>query len=135
MLCVHHLGTGASDIGRSLSVLGVSGGNSFERSFHCHSSFVCSKIQDCTKNIIDQSFLEKIIVTFSDDTEGTSECSEKEFIINCKRNKKFESLPENLSPIKISNSYDMGWQKRAGGRMYDSLSGHGFFVGCRTKKS
>jgi hypothetical protein len=23
----------------------------------------------------------------------------------------------------------MGWQKRAGGRVYDSLSGHGFLIG------
>ena len=28
----------------------------------------------------------------------------------------------------------MGWQKRAGGRVYDSLSGHGFFIGQKTGK-
>ena len=27
----------------------------------------------------------------------------------------------------------MGWQKRATGRIYDSLSGHGYFIGCLGK--
>ena len=26
----------------------------------------------------------------------------------------------------------MGWQKRATGKIYDSMSGHGFMIGCRT---
>lgn len=26
----------------------------------------------------------------------------------------------------------MGWQKRSTGRLYDSLSGHGFIFGCKT---
>jgi hypothetical protein len=31
-------------------------------------------------------------------------------------------------------SYDTGWNKRADGRVYDRLSGHGFLVGCRSGK-
>ena len=42
-------------------------------------------------------------------------------------------MHKNLHHIGISVSYDMGWQKRATGRIYDSLSGHGFFVGCLSK--
>ena len=38
------------------------------------------------------------------------------------------------SPIGIAVSYDMAWQKRSSGHVYDSLSGHGFFIGCRTGK-
>lgn len=34
--------------------------------------------------------------------------------------------------IGITVSYDMGWQKRATGKVYDSLSGHGYFIGCNT---
>ena len=26
----------------------------------------------------------------------------------------------------------MGWQKRSTGKLYDSMSGHGFIFGCRT---
>ena len=28
----------------------------------------------------------------------------------------------------------MGWQKKGSGRQYDSMSGHGYFIGCRTGK-
>ena len=41
-------------------------------------------------------------------------------------------IDERLLAISISVSYDMGWQKRSTGRIYDSLSGHGFFIGCLT---
>jgi len=30
--------------------------------------------------------------------------------------------------------YDMGWQKRAAGRIYNSSSGHGFLIGAYTNK-
>ena len=36
------------------------------------------------------------------------------------------------APIDVA--FDMGWQKRAGGRVYDSLSGHGFLIGQKTGK-
>ena len=41
-------------------------------------------------------------------------------------------IDKRLLAISISVSYDMGWQKRPTGRIYDSLSGHGFFIGCLT---
>ena len=42
--------------------------------------------------------------------------------------------PEEREVIKICVSYDMGWQKRSSGKQYNSLSGHAFMIGCRTKK-
>ena len=42
-------------------------------------------------------------------------------------------MHEDLRHVGISLSFDMGWQKRATGRIYDSLSGHGFFIGCLSK--
>ena len=36
----------------------------------------------------------------------------------------FKNLPENAEPFAITVSYDMGRQKRACGKVYDSLSGH-----------
>ena len=44
-------------------------------------------------------------------------------------------LPNEISPkLGLAVSYDMGWQKRGTGNRYDSLSGHSFLIGCRTKK-
>ena len=40
----------------------------------------------------------------------------------------------NNNVIPLTVSYDMGWSKRSTGRVYDSLSGHGFLVGCHTGK-
>ena len=39
-----------------------------------------------------------------------------------------------LNNVKLTCSYDMAWQKRAGGRIYDSLSGHGFIIGVIIRK-
>ena len=36
--------------------------------------------------------------------------------------------------VALTTSFDMGWNKRSSGRRYDSLSGHGFLLGCRTNK-
>ena len=34
----------------------------------------------------------------------------------------------------FANTYDMGWNKRSSGNKYDSLSGHGLLIGCRSGK-
>uniref|UniRef100_A0A7S0C7E0 Mutator-like transposase domain-containing protein n=1 Tax=Proboscia inermis TaxID=420281 RepID=A0A7S0C7E0_9STRA len=41
---------------------------------------------------------------------------------------------DEIKTIGIAVSYDMGWQKRSTGRVYDSISGHGYIIGCRTGK-
>ena len=43
-------------------------------------------------------------------------------------------LLEHLPDVGIDVAYDMGWQKRSSGHKFDSPSGHGFLVGCRTRK-
>ena len=40
------------------------------------------------------------------------------------------SVPDEIKKIGITVSYDMGWNGRSTGRVYDSLSGHGYFIGC-----
>ena len=44
------------------------------------------------------------------------------------------SIPSNIKRIKIVASYDMGWNKRSTGRVYDSIYGHSFLIGCRSGK-
>ena len=48
--------------------------------------------------------------------------------------KKEGDVPEELNTLGLTVSYDMGWQKRSTGGRYDSMSGHGFIIGCRSKK-
>ena len=64
--------------------------------------------------------------------EGTVEDLNSE--IKWIKKKEFENLPDSLGPLLLTVSYDMGWQKRSTGRNYDSLSGHGFYVGCISGK-
>ena len=45
-----------------------------------------------------------------------------------------ENIPDKIKKIGIAISYDLGWQKRSTGRVYDSISGHGYLIGCRTGK-
>ena len=40
---------------------------------------------------------------------------------------------KNNNKVKITVTYDMGWQKRSPGRRYDSSSGHTFIIGARSK--
>jgi len=44
----------------------------------------------------------------------------------------YGNLPIEIQQVGISVIFDMEWQKRATGQLYDSLSGHGFVIGCRT---
>ena len=40
---------------------------------------------------------------------------------------------KNNNKVKLTVTYDMGWQKRSSGRRYDSSSGHAFIIGARSK--
>ena len=40
---------------------------------------------------------------------------------------------KNCNKVKLIVKYDMGWQKRSYGRIYDSYSGHAFTIGERSK--
>ena len=36
--------------------------------------------------------------------------------------------------MKLTVSFDMGWNKRSSGNRYDSLSGHAFYIGCLSQQ-
>ena len=40
---------------------------------------------------------------------------------------------KNKNKVKLTVTYDMGWQKRSSCRRYDSSSGHAFIIGSRSK--
>ena len=40
---------------------------------------------------------------------------------------------KNNNKVKLTVTYDMGWQKRSSGRRYDSSSGHAFIIVERSK--
>ena len=43
-------------------------------------------------------------------------------------------LNNEKEQVKLTVSFDMGWNKRTSGNRYDSLSGHAFYIGCLTQQ-
>ena len=75
----------------------------------------------------------EVVETIREKLEGKYTKSQIEkFIVNY--NNKTGYVPDELNTLVLAVSYDMGWQKRSTGRRYDIISGHGFIVGCRSKK-
>ena len=79
---------------------------------------------------------------FTEKSYETSRIIEKAIEINNRLNNiskkvadnKLNNLPDFINATLISVSYNMGWNKRGGDRVYDSLSGNGFLIGCKSDK-
>ena len=128
------IGTGAIDIARFMTMVGVGGGSAFERHFYSYQAEACGVILDRCHKIVRASMPEETVLIMREQLEGKiaeNLLNQYEIFI---KNDELNKLPNDLPNIKLSISYDMGWQKRSGGRVYDSLSGHGFFIGCRSNK-
>ena len=41
---------------------------------------------------------------------------------------------KNNNKVKLTVTYDMGWQKRSSGRIHDSSIEHAFIIGARSKE-
>ena len=134
MLSAFMNGTGGADITRTLTLMGL-GGKGFERSFYRHSRFMHEIIMRVTRRLIREGLLEEISASVRNMIEereiGTLE---GEVILSKIKKNELNDIETMNLQLPIAVSYDMGWQKRAGGRVYDSLSGHGYFIGCRTGK-
>ena len=84
--------------------------------------------------IVNTALLEEISLTVEDLYEDRMNEEELSEMMTKITNGELETIKQKLEDIPLAVSYDMGWQKRAGGRVYDSLSGHGFLIGCRSGK-
>ena len=43
-------------------------------------------------------------------------------------------LNNDNEQVKLTVSFDIGWNKRSSGNGYDSLSGHTFYIGCLSQQ-
>jgi len=77
---------------------------------------------------------EEIEATIRDKLDGKMDDEEIENAVKAWFEKDETNIPDEVKKIGITVSYDMGWQKRSTGRVYDSISGHGYLIGCRTGK-
>ena len=132
MLSAFYVGTGGYDIGGTASFLGIPGGRSFERAFHRHSDVVHNVILRECETIMDEAMNGEIIATIKEKLKGSYTDFEIEKYANNFITGKLDDLPAEIKTVGIAVSYDMGWNKRSTGRVYDSLSGHAFMIGCQT---
>ena len=133
-LAAFYTGTGGYDIGSVASFFGFPGGRAWERTFHRHSALVHKKIMEISSDVMKTAFKEEVVATIKEKLKG--KYTEDEINKHAKKfiDEKDEELPDEIRQVGIAVSYDMGWNKRSTGRIYDSLSGHGFIIGCRTGK-
>ena len=133
ILASFYLGTGADDIGNALSFMGVPGGHSWKNHFFRHSEEVNSKIIGLGEEIVREGLEGEITSVIKEklgDKYSTADVDK--YISNFFNDE--PDIPVDILTIGLTVSYDMGWQKRSAGRIYDSLSGHGFMIGCNTGK-
>ena len=81
-----------------------------------------------------QSALRAEIKKISDESMITSRNEEIKATIGENLFEKYLCKKLNPKNVKLTVSYDMGWNKRSSGHKYDSISGHGFLMGGITKK-
>ena len=78
---------------------------------------------------------EEINLTIEDLYEDEIDEEELSKIVGKIAHGELKTIDNELDAFPLAVSYDMGWQKRTGGRVYDSLSGHGFLIGFRSDKA
>ena len=133
MLAAYYGGTGGFNVGLFANFFGFTGGRSWERTWHRQSEKVHTLMLDLINLIITEALSKEIEATIKCKLEGKYTNDETEQAINHYLDGNYSQLPDELLTIGIAVSFDMGWQKRSTGRVYDSMSGHGFIIGCRTK--
>ena len=133
MLASFYLGTGAEDIGNALSFLGVPGGHSWKNHFFKHSEEVNSKIIGLCEEIVREGLECEITAVIKERLGNKYSTADVDKYI-CNFFNDDPDIPVDILTIGITVSYDMGWQKRSTGRIYDSLSRHGFMIGCSKAK-
>ena len=78
LLASYYVGTGGLDIGLFHSIMGITGGESWERSYSRHSHKVCKRILKVVKGIMDEALVEEINLTIAAKLKGKKSESEIE---------------------------------------------------------
>ena len=132
-MAVYYHGAGSRDIGNTMSFLGVPGGHAFHNLFYKNMDSFTDKIHTELQEIVDEGFEKEIKASIQHELKDEYSDEEIEvFVTNYLQDSGF--IPDKIKKLPIVASYDMGWNKRSTGRVYDSLSGHAFFIGCRSGK-
>ena len=88
------------------------------------------KILKFNQEGLDANLKEEIDLTMKDKLEGKKSKSEIVSLTQ-KYHDGIKTGIDEIDNLRISVSFDMGWQKKGTGHTYDSNSGHAYFIGVR----
>ena len=128
VLSVFVTGQTTNDTKIGYCILGMGSAKKFDKIYGKVSPMICRAISSVSKKFMRRAFLDEVYATMDDVYKDMSKQ-----LLDVEKKKWKYNEPGRL-PVSIAVSYDMGWQKRSSGNRYDSMSGHGVLVGCRTKK-
>ena len=115
------VGNGGQDLGDFAAFLDLPQASSFAtRPFNKIESIVGEHL----RRVAEESMIE----AWEQETEATLVSEGKDY-------KTWQdNQPSEREKVKLTVSFDMGWQKRSSGNRYDSLSSHALMIGARFKK-
>ena len=135
MMSAFYIGTGGFDIGVLVGMFGLPGGTYRERTHSRHTPFLNEIIINLAEKMMKESLRREIDATIRDKLEEKGYTDEAvTSAILAWHEKRNDEIPPEISILGIAISFDMGWQKRSTGKLYDSLSGHAYAIGCRTSE-
>ena len=127
-----YIGSGCEDVASVVSFLGLPGGKSLSRSMSTKAEEINEQLLSVCKTVVAEGLKQEIAATIHEILKDKYTYNEITQYIHDFNEGNFKDLPEEIVILGLAVSYDMGWQKRSTGRRYDSMSGHGFMIGCRT---
>ena len=125
-------GTGFDKATGILACLNIEGTVGTKRSFYTHQSIITSDIIKTTTAVIKEAQVNEIKATILERLEEKG--IDKDIQIDLYHKWLEGHNVKQIGNVGLTVSFDMAWQKRGSGSRYDSLSGHGIMIGCRTKK-
>ena len=121
LLSAFYLGHSGDSLGFIAGSLDLPDAQLMRQNYYRHSEELSVVIIDTATELMVSSMEQEIIAQYSLDL-GYELKYDDVFDKN-------RDIHDHLPRVGIKIGYDMGWQKRSGGTKYDSLSGHGFYVG------
>jgi len=122
-------GDGGSEAGRILGLLDLPNYATMEKYTFPKVEFMMSgQIQEVTKAALEANLLEEVRLTMQDDDDSDYDA----WLAAVNSNEGVDL--DTAQHAKINGGTDMAWQKRASGRLYNSLSGHELIIGAKTRK-
>ena len=128
------IGTGGFDMSRVIMMMGIDGGYSFERQFYRSGSYVYEVVMKVCDEVVGEALREEMVVTMEENLKDKLDSATIENLKDKITQNDLQSINNDIASVALDVAYDMGWQKRAGGRVYDSLSGHDFLIGQKNGK-